>query len=943
MQFLRNTLVLLTVFSLIFTGLPYHINSFTGEHAFPSPFSLSGTGGSSFSITGNMTVGANSDMVFENTQIEVVTDYAVWVMVYGSLELVNSSISALHPGASLNIELIQNGTSETQSLIMNNTTIRIAGSIISRNTTLFIGNSSIYGSGNVSSAAESFRIEMYNSTAFLHNSLLSGLYRTGNVTEHVAGFANYTAGSPVSNQGYIPLSTSPELPGNTIINRISANLQFSGNNPQDKNKLNFSAGGNMIYRYILNQTGSAYVKENTTFSFNTSAFGYNVSEFMSSFRVFFNDSYASGSNSTVWKLNLTMYSDDIVHITGCSYFDYMFRNSSLVLANSIIGLNQEPFYSGRNQPNPDKNAMLLSGNSSLYFITSNLSSEGGHALPFMLRGRSQFYAYQEIIPEPTSKGVPVKNYSYRASPFILDPALEKQYNNSVSGLRHMLDNFSIMERKFLLQRISNDTLLTQAIITQSQNYSALNYNITVDGRKSGFTPGPFPHYSQSEMQVPIQVRIPEISAYIYPLTVFGNTTNKVEFSVNATLFTSGTVYWNLTYTSALRKISSSGVLIGIIAGMSTTRTCELITGYLDRVNSASISLSLYCPNYTVSGRYINVSVQVKQYTSAFLSLSTTCSWQSGGTIDLNISVSNVGNQYLNGTGIIVRFFNSGNVERKAQFTENIGALKIENYSMTFAGLSYNTSVVVTRLVPSARYMLAPNVSLVSTLNFSPDRQFTVLVQEKGLANGTDWSFVISGKEYNSSLFSTPVDLVNGTYNITILPVPGYSRISRYVDLTVNGRSTSCTAFFSIFRFSVSINETGIPSGTQWFATLNGVKYTFRSEIGTIMLPNGTYDLNFTATGKYMPVNATVTIQGRNVSMIVHFNPVNNSFLHSLERTLSYYRYLLAAILVIMFVFIYRTFHDSVKICSKCFTTYHGFGKCPVCGSKVLKGESEDRK
>lgn len=943
MHFLRNTFVLLTVFTLLITGVPLHSGLNFRPDTSASSLPEAETALSSYSLAGNLTVGTNSDLVFLNTQVTVVTDYPVHITVYGVLKLINSTVSGLMPASSLNIIVLKNGTAGAQSLILENSTICIPGSIVSRNATLFMENSTISTSGNITSAGNSFRIQLFSSTAMIQNSTVTGLYRTNGLKEYSAGYANYTGAWPVSNQGDIPLNMKTVLPGSAIINRVSVRLEFSGNNPGGRNALNFSVPGNLLHSYILNQTGSSLVTENTTFSFNTSQAGYNLSSFMSGFTVFFNDSYAAGSNSSIWRLNITMYSEDMVHILGVSYFDYTLSNSSLILANSMVGLNQQPLYSSINQPNPEKNAVRLSGGSSLYFITSSISNDSGPSRPFIISGNSSIYAYQEILPEPESKGVTVTNYSFSAAPDISNSALKLRYSESVSELRDTLENFTLEETESLSHYIATETLLTQAIMSGSKNYSALNYNITIDGRESGFSPGPFPRYSQSAMNALIQVNLPEVSTSILPLVIFGNSTNSVTFSVNSSLSSSGSVFWNLSYISEYSNEISNGTITNVAAGSSLNISSVFEAGYLHREAEASVTLSLYCPNYTISGRFINTSIQVKQYSSAFPALNTSYRWLPCGTLSLNLTIINSGNQTLKDSEVVTRLFNSGTLEKRETLTLNVESFHSLTYNLNFSDLSYNTSRIVSILIPSDRYMLVPNLTLTSTLNVSPDRQFAVSIHEYGLAHGTPWSIEFSGKRYTSNETSIFLNLVNGTYSITVLPVPGYTVSVMHIVLSVLGKSESSAVSFSIHMYSVTINETGLPSGTEWTATLNGTTYTFHSDHGNILLPNGTYLLSLSTVGKYVPLSLNITVQGHNATMNVNFNRINSSFLHSLSRTVFYYRYLLTGLSAIFLVFLYSRFRDSVKICSKCFTTYRGFGKCPVCEAKELKNESGTRK
>jgi len=143
-----------------------------------------------------------------------------------------------------------------------------------------------------------------------------------------------------------------------------------------------------------------------------------------------------------------------------------------------------------------------------------------------------------------------------------------------------------------------------------------------------------------------------------------------------------------------------------------------------------------------------------------------------------------------------------------------------------------------------------------TVNFGPPQFYTVTFSETGLPAGTVWSiFVVPsgsfggcgnwnwgcgcggnpsfapaatpqhhhgggwGNFFNSSNTSTiTFRLTNGTYNYTILDVPGYSLLGvSNGSLNISGSSpaTIDLTFSALPTYSVSFVETGLPNGTNW--------------------------------------------------------------------------------------------------------------------------------
>jgi YVTN family beta-propeller protein len=140
-------------------------------------------------------------------------------------------------------------------------------------------------------------------------------------------------------------------------------------------------------------------------------------------------------------------------------------------------------------------------------------------------------------------------------------------------------------------------------------------------------------------------------------------------------------------------------------------------------------------------------------------------------------------------------------------------------------------------------------TLAFTLN-----EYAVTFTEAGLVSGTLWSVTLEGTVHSSTSNPITFSELNGTYAFTIGSVAGYSVNPASGMVTVSGSNpaTQMIDFTSTMGslYAVTISEIGLPSGTNWSATLNGT--TQSSTTATIQFtePNGTYSFSIPAVTGY---------------------------------------------------------------------------------------------
>jgi hypothetical protein len=128
-------------------------------------------------------------------------------------------------------------------------------------------------------------------------------------------------------------------------------------------------------------------------------------------------------------------------------------------------------------------------------------------------------------------------------------------------------------------------------------------------------------------------------------------------------------------------------------------------------------------------------------------------------------------------------------------------------------------------------------SMSTTVTFS--KLYSVTFTESGLPSGTSWSITFNGTKESSTTSTISFTAPNGTYSYTVGSVSGYSAASASGTISVKGASMSTTVTFSKL-YSVTFTESGLPSGTSWFVTLNGSKESSTSSTITFSEINGTY-------------------------------------------------------------------------------------------------------
>ncbi len=160
--------------------------------------------------------------------------------------------------------------------------------------------------------------------------------------------------------------------------------------------------------------------------------------------------------------------------------------------------------------------------------------------------------------------------------------------------------------------------------------------------------------------------------------------------------------------------------------------------------------------------------------------------------------------------------------------------------------------------------------------------YSLTFTEYGLPTGTEWYVNLSnGHPYSSDNNTIIFNESNGSYAYTIASgnseyIPTHSSGS----LVVNGSSVYETIAFKEVVYYIIFNESGLPSGEEWYVNLTNSSGALSASGGIISslyfsVPNGTYYYNIGTMAGYKayPSSGKVVVKGSNVNQNIVFTPI----------------------------------------------------------------------
>ena len=139
-------------------------------------------------------------------------------------------------------------------------------------------------------------------------------------------------------------------------------------------------------------------------------------------------------------------------------------------------------------------------------------------------------------------------------------------------------------------------------------------------------------------------------------------------------------------------------------------------------------------------------------------------------------------------------------------------------------------------------------------------------KETGLPSGTGWKITVDGSSFTSTSDEITARVgTSGTYTVTWSST-GYIGGSESVTFP---DSSIVNVAFSLVKYSVSVSESGLPSGTAWTLTFDGTSYSLTNTSYTFHEPNGNYTFSWSSHGYYSG-SSYILVEGANTGASIIF-------------------------------------------------------------------------
>lgn len=152
--------------------------------------------------------------------------------------------------------------------------------------------------------------------------------------------------------------------------------------------------------------------------------------------------------------------------------------------------------------------------------------------------------------------------------------------------------------------------------------------------------------------------------------------------------------------------------------------------------------------------------------------------------------------------------------------------------------------------------------------------YPVTFTETGLVASTPWSVTYGGTQASSTTTTLEFNVVDGTYAFSV-EVVGYIASPASGNVPVNGAAASqAVAFLASApgNFLATFTQSGLPSGTSWSVTFEGVENSSVTTSLGFTVASGTYTFvvghpsNFTAS----PSSGSLTVNGAGANQAIAF-------------------------------------------------------------------------
>ena len=160
------------------------------------------------------------------------------------------------------------------------------------------------------------------------------------------------------------------------------------------------------------------------------------------------------------------------------------------------------------------------------------------------------------------------------------------------------------------------------------------------------------------------------------------------------------------------------------------------------------------------------------------------------------------------------------------------------------------------------------------------KRYKLTINENGLPLSTQWTYNFNGTSYTLTNNSYNYSLVNGNYTLSVSSVNGYN-VAYPSTITIdNASKIAYVNFTAIPKYSVTIQENGLPTDTQWNFTIKHsgttvIAETLATSSYTTLLQNDTYDLYAgTVSGYNLHIHTSpFTVSGSAITEYVNYTAI----------------------------------------------------------------------
>ena len=365
----------------------------------------------------------------------------------------------------------------------------------------------------------------------------------------------------------------------------------------------------------------------------------------------------------------------------------------------------------------------------------------------------------------------------------------------------------------------------------------------------------------------ISVVLPASSGSLKIIPPIGYSTSESVISLGAS---------TLLYTSSVNDVSFSPVV---------TYPTSFVESGLPA--GSNWSLLLDGNTYSSTSRHLNISLPMGSYGYSVFALTN------------YIPVPSTGTLVVTGSGVAQANISFTNTQTyTVKFQEN-GLSQGAFWEIVFDGTAMNstsniisfTSVGGTHtfsISPVQGYEISVSSGSIDVSSNTTEQvtffksNYEVSFEASGVPTGDTWGISMGGNIIQSTGTAISFTVVNGTYQYYVYSPAGY--FSNVTSGTIQVSGNSVTEYLSMEKtteYKINFVESGLPDGSVWNVSINGLNYISNGTNLSVYEPDGTY-LYSIASGviNYFPSNSggSIVVQGSPEAVSVNFTdpPVYSS-------------------------------------------------------------------